>query len=246
MTPLPERQEHIETLPVGEVFRMLRTAPRGLDAGESAARLERFGPNSIAVVRKASLTLKLLANFDHLNAMCSGPPASWPWRRASATCRVHLDGQRHQRALHFWQESGPRGPPGHAAHAAEKATVLRAGRAWKSRRAARPGDVPRPGRVRTHLPQTHGWWTSPSCAWPVHPDGRVRTCARPRPLPCRGTDADRDTQPGHRLHERGLGNRRGVVLARDETEFGRIAAWTQSHGGELARCRKRCGGSPGP
>lgn len=58
-----------ETLTVEKIYRTLGSAPEGLSALEAGARLARFGPNSIAVARDSSLPLKFLANFTHLMAM---------------------------------------------------------------------------------------------------------------------------------------------------------------------------------
>ena len=59
----------VEALPAAEVFRVLDSGPDGLNSREAAARLARFGPNTIAVARNTSLPLKFLANFTHLMAM---------------------------------------------------------------------------------------------------------------------------------------------------------------------------------
>jgi len=59
----------VEALPAAEVCRVLGSGPDGLNSREAAARLARFGPNTIAVARNTSLPLKFLANFTHLMAM---------------------------------------------------------------------------------------------------------------------------------------------------------------------------------
>lgn len=59
----------VEALPAAEVCRALGSGSDGLSTREAAARLARFGPNTIAVARNTSLPLKFLANFTHLMAM---------------------------------------------------------------------------------------------------------------------------------------------------------------------------------
>ncbi|WP_043774358.1 cation-translocating P-type ATPase [Desulfomicrobium escambiense] len=64
-----DRTASFEALPAAEVCRAMGSGPDGLGTPEAAARLARFGPNTIAVARNASLPLKFLANFTHLMAM---------------------------------------------------------------------------------------------------------------------------------------------------------------------------------
>jgi magnesium-transporting ATPase (P-type) len=243
MTPLPERQEHIETLPVGEVFRMLRTAPGGLDTGESAARLERFGPNTIAVVRKASLTLKLLANFVHLMAMLLwiagfvALAARMPQLAVSIWTVNVING-----LFSFWQEfRAERATRAMLRMLPEKATVLRDGKSLEvEARGLVPGDVlvlAEGGRI---------------CA-----DARLVDSAELRvdqsTLTGESLDVRKTHEPFHaggrtRIETPNLvfagtnvvsGTGRGVVLATGmETEFGRIAGVTQSLGGELSPLQK--------
>jgi magnesium-transporting ATPase (P-type) len=66
---VPDRTASLETLPAAEVCRVLGSGPDGLSTREAAERLARFGPNTIAVARDTSLPLKFLANFTHLMAM---------------------------------------------------------------------------------------------------------------------------------------------------------------------------------
>jgi magnesium-transporting ATPase (P-type) len=52
-----------------EVYGSLRTSPEGLSRQEAEVRLKRFGPNSIREVKGKSLLVKLLANFTHMMAI---------------------------------------------------------------------------------------------------------------------------------------------------------------------------------
>ncbi len=58
-----------ETLPVAEIYVALATQPGGLTQNEAAARLQRYGRNTISEVTRQSLLLKFLANFTHLMAL---------------------------------------------------------------------------------------------------------------------------------------------------------------------------------
>ncbi len=59
----------IHTLPVPAVYQALGTSAQGLTQAEAAARLQRFGRNTIREVKGKPLYLKLLANFTHLMAL---------------------------------------------------------------------------------------------------------------------------------------------------------------------------------
>lgn len=59
----------IETLPAAEVYSALRTRPEGLSRMEAAERLREYGPNIIKEIRGKSLLVKFLANFVHLMAV---------------------------------------------------------------------------------------------------------------------------------------------------------------------------------
>lgn len=53
-------------LPAHEVVLLLESDPyHGLSDGEAAQRLERFGPNTLAVVTRASLLARILRQFHH-------------------------------------------------------------------------------------------------------------------------------------------------------------------------------------
>ena len=54
------------TLPAHEVVLLLETDPhRGLDSGQAAERLGRFGPNALPAVRGAGLLVRILRQFHH-------------------------------------------------------------------------------------------------------------------------------------------------------------------------------------
>ncbi|GKT10896.1 cation-transporting P-type ATPase [Desulforhabdus sp. TSK] len=65
----PDPESSIEMLPTREVFAALETRPEGLTAEEARERLERFGPNLLREVRGEPLWVKFLANFIHLMAI---------------------------------------------------------------------------------------------------------------------------------------------------------------------------------
>jgi potassium/sodium efflux P-type ATPase len=64
-----EKPPPIEALPTSEVYTALHTRPQGLTPKEAAERLSRYGPNTIREVKGKSLLLKFLANFVHLMAI---------------------------------------------------------------------------------------------------------------------------------------------------------------------------------
>jgi P-type Ca2+ transporter type 2C len=59
----------LETMPTAAVHAALRTRPEGLRRDEAEERLERYGPNAIRKIRTKSLLIKFLANFIHLMAI---------------------------------------------------------------------------------------------------------------------------------------------------------------------------------
>lgn len=59
----------LETVPLGEVYTALVTQARGLTRAEAAARLRRYGRNTIRPVATTALCWKFLANFTHLMAI---------------------------------------------------------------------------------------------------------------------------------------------------------------------------------
>lgn len=59
----------LELCSAEEVFNLLKTRPEGLREDEARERLEYFGPNAIVEVRRKSLWVRLLGNFLHLMAI---------------------------------------------------------------------------------------------------------------------------------------------------------------------------------
>ncbi len=59
----------IETMPATAVYGALATRPAGLSADEARERLDRCGPNAIRTIRGRSLLARFLANFAHLMAV---------------------------------------------------------------------------------------------------------------------------------------------------------------------------------
>jgi P-type Ca2+ transporter type 2C len=59
----------LEAIHASGVYAALRTRPEGLTRNEAVERLEHFGPNTIAEIRGKSLLIKFLANFIHLMAI---------------------------------------------------------------------------------------------------------------------------------------------------------------------------------
>ncbi|QWV95650.1 cation-transporting P-type ATPase [Geomonas oryzisoli] len=66
--PLPDNLPWHE-LPVSELYAALGTSAAGLSSSEAAARLNRFGPNTIRAAAGKPLYLKLLADFSHPMAL---------------------------------------------------------------------------------------------------------------------------------------------------------------------------------
>ncbi|MHC1743371.1 MAG: cation-translocating P-type ATPase [Syntrophobacteraceae bacterium] len=58
-----------ETIPAAAVYSALRTRPEGLNSGEASKRLEHCGLNTIKEIKGKSLLVKFLANFVHLMAI---------------------------------------------------------------------------------------------------------------------------------------------------------------------------------
>ncbi|TAK34648.1 MAG: cation-transporting P-type ATPase [Chloroflexota bacterium] len=59
----------IYALSAAEVYRELKTSPRGLDPEEAARRLSEHGPNEIREVRRAPLVMRFLANLYQIFAI---------------------------------------------------------------------------------------------------------------------------------------------------------------------------------
>jgi magnesium-transporting ATPase (P-type) len=71
-TPIPgdtEACQHIQSLPIIEVYNTLATEPQGLSQAEAEGRLEHFGHNVIRKVKGKPLWVKFVANFTHLMAL---------------------------------------------------------------------------------------------------------------------------------------------------------------------------------
>ncbi|MDI6831394.1 MAG: cation-transporting P-type ATPase [Actinomycetota bacterium] len=65
---MPEA-ENIHRLNAEEVYKALGTSPQGLSSEEAARRLEEYGPNEIRKVRGVPLVKKLLSHFTHFFAI---------------------------------------------------------------------------------------------------------------------------------------------------------------------------------
>lgn len=59
----------IHAAPLGDVYRLLDSQRRGLTQAEAAARLRRYGPNTLREEKGKPLLFKLLSNFTHLMAI---------------------------------------------------------------------------------------------------------------------------------------------------------------------------------
>ena len=233
----------IETLPVAEVFRALQTRPEGLSGAEAAARLAQYGPNTIAVVKKKSLLIKFLANFVHLMAMllwiagAVALVAQMPQLAFSIWTVNIING-----AFSFWQEyKAERATAAMRRMLPEHASLLRDGTVQRTLALSLvPGDV-------------------------VLLAEGDRICADVRLVETAELRVDQSTLTGESLHVRkthdailgkGLtsielpniafagtnvvsGTGKGVVLATGmNTEFGKIAGFTQSLGDELSPLQK--------
>jgi magnesium-transporting ATPase (P-type) len=239
MGTLPTRHEHIETLPAAEIFPALRTAPGGLDAGEAAGRLKRHGPNTIATVRKKSLIVRLLANFVHLMAVLLwiagfvALAARMPQLAVSIWTVNVING-----LFSFWQEfRAEKATEAMRRMLPAQATVLRDGGSLLVEAASLvPGDV---------VILAEG---DRICA-----DARLVDSAELRvdqsTLTGESLDVRKTHEPFHLSGQTRIavpnlvfagtsvvsGTGRGVVLATGmDTEFGRIAGFTQSLGGDLS------------
>jgi magnesium-transporting ATPase (P-type) len=61
--------ETIHMVPVSEVYASLGTQPRGLTENEAGTRLQQVGRNALQEIKGKPLSLKFLANFNHLMAL---------------------------------------------------------------------------------------------------------------------------------------------------------------------------------
>lgn len=69
-TLLAEKPDQpIQTLPIDAVYRALATEPAGLAQAEAEIRLQRFGSNALREVAGTPLVLKLFSNFTHFMAI---------------------------------------------------------------------------------------------------------------------------------------------------------------------------------
>lgn len=239
MVSLTQQQEHVESFPASEVFRALGTGPGGLDVGEAAARLARFGPNEIAEARKNALLPRFLANFVHLMALllwaagCVAMAARMPQLAVSIWAVNIVNG-----LFSFWQEfRAEKATAAMRRMLPEKATVLREGTSRRvEARTLVPGDV---------IVLTEG----------------DRICADARLVDSAELRVDQSTLTGESLDVRKThdpfqaagqnriempnlvfagtnvvsGGGTGVVLATGmSTQFGRIAGFTLSLGDELS------------
>ncbi|UPU38303.1 cation-transporting P-type ATPase [Geomonas paludis] len=76
--PLPDNLRWHE-LPVPELLERLGTTAAGLSSPEAAARLSRYGPNTIRAAAAKPLYLKLLAHFTHLMALLLWAGGAMAW-----------------------------------------------------------------------------------------------------------------------------------------------------------------------
>jgi magnesium-transporting ATPase (P-type) len=63
------KAEPIETIPASAVYGALKTQAEGLRSDEAALRLKHFGPNIITQIKRKSIWVRFLANFIHLMAI---------------------------------------------------------------------------------------------------------------------------------------------------------------------------------
>jgi len=232
-----------ETLTPDKVFGALQTGPDGLGQAEAGARLERCGPNAIVTVRRKSLLLRLLANFAHLMAILLwiagfvALAARMPQLAVSIWTVNVVNG-----LFSFWQEfRAEKATEAMRRMLPENAAVLRSGQSLRvPAHTLVPGDViilAEGDRIcadarlvdSVELRVDQSTLTGESldvlkAHAPVHAAGRTRI-----ELPnivFAGTSVV-------------SGSARGVVLATGmNTEFGRIAGFTQSLGGELSPLQK--------
>ena len=229
----------VETLAPSEVFAALRTTPQGLSWEEAAVRLARHGPNVIRVVKRTSLLLKFLANFIHLMALllwAAGTVAlvaRMPQLAVSIWAVNIING-----AFSFWQEfKAEKATEAMRRMLPEHASLLRQGVTQRvEARTLVPGDL---------ILLAEG----------------DRICADARLVTSAALRVDQSTLTGESLHVpkahdpipgQGLtrleipnlvfagtsvisGTGQAVVLATGmETEFGRIAGFTQRLGDDLS------------
>jgi len=68
-SPIETLKCPIEALPLADIYAALGTHPQGLTHAEAAARLQRYGRNTIRTVETTPLVRKFLANFTHVMAL---------------------------------------------------------------------------------------------------------------------------------------------------------------------------------
>ena len=68
-TALPDNRITIQSLKINAVYTALQSRPAGLTSAEAAQRLQQYGPNVIQEIKGKPLALRLLANFTHLMAI---------------------------------------------------------------------------------------------------------------------------------------------------------------------------------
>ncbi len=233
----------IETIPAPEVYAALGARPGGLSREEAAKRLERYGPNNIREIKGKSLLVKFLANFIHLMAVLLWIAglvafiARMPQLAVSIWMVNLING-----AFSFWQE-----------FKAERATEAMRRMLPSYARVFRDGAVQRVQAVEL----VPGDVILLSEGDRISADARLVEAAELR--------VDQSTLTGESLHVRktndavagnGLarieipniafagtsvvsGTGKGVVFATGmETEFGRIAGFTQGLGDELSPLQK--------
>src|SRR5690349_7953743 len=64
-----KQPSHIHTLPLSDIWAAVATQPQGLSQSEAAARLEKYGRNTIREAPSKPFYRKVLANFVHLMAI---------------------------------------------------------------------------------------------------------------------------------------------------------------------------------
>ena len=86
----------LEALSLTDTYTALGTQPQGLTHAEAAARLQRYGRNTIDPVETTPLVRKFLANFTHLMALLLWVGACSASCTDAATRRGHLAGEPDQ------------------------------------------------------------------------------------------------------------------------------------------------------
>ncbi len=239
----PSHEPGLETLPPARVHEAAASRPEGLSAAEALERLARHGPNTIREQGRTPLVIKFLANFIHLMAIllwiAGGVAfiARMPQLAISIWTVNLING-----AFSFWQE-----------FKAEKAT--------EAMRRMLPSQaiVRRDGAIR----QIEARALVPGDILILAEGDRI--CADARLVDSAELRVDQSTLTGESLHVRKThaatprdgrprieipnlvfagtnvvsGTGTGVVLATGmETEFGRIAAFTQGMGADLSPLQK--------